>query len=316
MSTYTFSSIEGPTGATGADSVVTGPTGPSVTGPTGPSTTGPTGASSNVTGPTGSVQTTDNLVVSSVSCTSMSVTGVATTGSLAVSTNINCSGIATTANLNVSGITTSGSLRVTGVGTMGSLGVSTNLSVSGVTTSGNLQVTGVTTSASLNVTGVGTVGSLVSGAVSCTYVTQSTASYLEMYASSSQTLSTGPTTNIVVFQTTGTSQGSHGVTYSSGVFTNSSGASKTFNITTWVTFTGNTTGSRSVWITKNTETYRRGYVIVDNSTNGAALSVPTSCILTLANGEYFRVYCLQSSGASLTTYYSSDFKCSINILAF
>ena len=83
------------TGAIGAPSTVTGPTGASYTGPTvaasivigytggastvtgpvgvsGVSYTGPTGAASTVNGPTGTVRST-TLVVSSVTCSNMHI---------------------------------------------------------------------------------------------------------------------------------------------------------------------------------------------------------------------------------------------------
>jgi len=154
MSTYTFTTLGGPTGPSGAQGITgsTGPQGNSYTGPTGPSVTGPTGADSNVTGPTGAVQVSDALVVASVNvsgvatASSLRVTGVGTMGSLGVNTNLSVSGITTTASLNVGGVATAGSLNVTGVGTAGSLAVSTNLNVSGIGTLANLNVSGVTTS--------------------------------------------------------------------------------------------------------------------------------------------------------------------------
>jgi hypothetical protein len=124
MSTYTFTTLSGPTGptgSTGSASTVTGPTG----------NTGSTGANSTVTGPTGATGTVgSNLTLTTLSVSgvttsgSVNISGITTTGSLAVSTNLICSGVAT-----------AGRLNVTGVGTVGSLGVSTNLSVSGITTS-------------------------------------------------------------------------------------------------------------------------------------------------------------------------------------
>lgn len=84
------------TGATGASSTVTGPTGSGgaqgSTGPTG--MTGATGASSTVTGPTGTIATTANLVVSSVTCSTVSITDLTTSGNLAAN-NVTVTGTLT-----------------------------------------------------------------------------------------------------------------------------------------------------------------------------------------------------------------------------
>ena len=80
MSSYTFTTLSGPTGntgPTGASSSVTGPTGPSGVSYTG--STGPTGSSSTVTGPTGTsdavflyVDTWNNSAGQSISAASSS----------------------------------------------------------------------------------------------------------------------------------------------------------------------------------------------------------------------------------------------------
>lgn len=173
MSTYTFTTVSGPTGPTGmtgSASSVTGPTG--VTGDT-----GPTGASSTVTGPTGTVGS--NLSITTLS---------------------------------VSGVTTSGSLNVTGVGTVGSLAVSTNLNVSGLGTMANLNVTGVTTAASLSVT---TGGLSVSGGnVTLSYTTAPSAGQLGNVVNGTiTTSSTFTAASVNTFQTFGVCTISNAGTY-------------------------------------------------------------------------------------------------------
>jgi hypothetical protein len=179
MSTYTFTTLSGPTGptgSTGADSTVTGPTG----------NTGSTGANSTVTGPTGATGTVgSNLSLTTLSVSgvttsgSANISGVTTTGSLAVSTNLNCSGVATAATLNV-----------TGVGTIGSLAVSTNLICSGVATAGRLNVTGVSTVGSLGVS----TNLSVSGITTSTYIFANSLRVYPLVGNTPSTYTTGATT--------------------------------------------------------------------------------------------------------------------------
>jgi len=158
MTTYTFATIWGPTGATGADGLsITGPTGPTgpslagstgpdgiqgpqglqgLTGPTGPSVTGPTGpagiqgvvGSQGVTGPTGPSLAGPTGLQGTTGPTGPM--GQLTTADSIVVNSISCQqvalGLCTVSSISCSGICTSSSLNVSGVGTVGSLSVSGN----------------------------------------------------------------------------------------------------------------------------------------------------------------------------------------------
>jgi hypothetical protein len=129
MSTYTFTTLSGPTGptgSTGANSTVTGPTG----------NTGSTGASSTVTGPTGATGT----VGSNLSLTTLSVSGVTTSGSANISGVTTTGSLGVTTNLSVSGVTTSTNLNISGVGTISSLVVSNNINASLASTPSSGQI--------------------------------------------------------------------------------------------------------------------------------------------------------------------------------
>jgi hypothetical protein len=125
--------------------------------------------------------------------------------------------------------------------------------------------------------------------------------------STSQTITNMFTTRALFDTQDVLNSGTTGLTYSAGVFTNTSGSTRTFLINVMIAFSANVTGQRIVWIHYNGEanlddnTKRYGYMDTNAATGGVELTIiPTSAVLTLANNETFTINCWQNSGASLT----------------
>lgn len=188
-----------------------------------------------------------------------------------------------------------------------SLDVAGTLRATGNTTLANVAVSGLTSTGTLSVSGsVSFANVAVSGSV-----VQNGASYLTRSANAVQTLTTAPANNVILFHVQDSSQGDVGLTYNAGTFTNSSGEARTYVITFTPTFASDATGSRNVFLLKNSETYKRGYMSVPAFS--AAMGVSSSTILPMAASDTFKIYALHSKGSNLDTYNSTDIKCNIHI---
>lgn len=119
--------------------------------------------------------------------------------------------------------------------------------------------------------------------------------------STSQTIANGSNTR-VLFNTQEDSNGTIGLTYDSvtniGRFTNTSGMTKTFNVSSTVVYSTNSTGARSTYILKGTSRIAQMTTI---PTVGDATVHNVTTPVKLANNEFIEVYAYHtiSGGGSL-----------------
>jgi len=95
-----------------------------------------------------------------------------------------------------------------------------------------------------------------------------------------------------------TAQGTTGITYNAGTFTNSSGRVLTVLVTYMIAFTtSNSSGTRQVWILYNNTTRfgQLGTSGVTDFNNSAS-----SAVLILQPNDYFVIRAWQNSGSTLT----------------
>ena len=111
------------------------------------------------------------------------------------------------------------------------------------------------------------------------------------------------TSYTVLFPNTLRSVGNVGLTYSAGVFTNSTGQTLILNVSANWSFINNTTGNRAGWITHSGLTGYIGFVDLpaSNTTEPSGVSVNTT--LCLLNGENFYLTTWRNSGSSLDILY-------------
>ena len=134
------------------------------------------------------------------------------------------------------------------------------------------------------------------------YASRSVAT-LHQQQSISQSIPSGSDTLILV-PTSGTmSQGTTGITYSSGLFTNSSGAKLTVLVTYTLGINTNTSGLRRTFIAMNGVLTTSGTRYAEyNTLPSSGNTVHSgSAVINMSAGDYFGLYHNQTSGSSLDT---------------
>ena len=182
----------------------------------------------------------------------------------------------------LSGGTVSGALTVTGSET-----VSGSLSVSGSASVSSLAVTGAITSANLTCTGL----------VRC--ITPVMARRLSI----ATTINTSTVTTATwdVSDTFNYNSAMSGLSYSAGVFTNTSGETRVYSVSYTVCFAQNSSGTeRSAYLAHNSDSGTTRYSKISQAGSSTSVNfIPGSCIVTLANNDTVAVYVYQDSGSSL-----------------
>lgn len=131
---------------------------------------------------------------------------------------------------------------------------------------------------------------------------------------------TAATTTIVtvLFPTDIQSGSQTGITYNAGTFTNNRGCSIVCNISGVITFSGNATGFRALWIEHSSVSIGR-LCTIDIPTNGSGTpieptSLPFSINAKFDNGESFVCKVYHNAGSTLTLSNSANAQTSITVL--
>lgn len=124
--------------------------------------------------------------------------------------------------------------------------------------------------------------------------------------STSQSIANTTATRILFDTTDVFNSGVTGLTYgATGVFTNTSGSTRTYLINAMIQYSPNANGVRLIWIHYNADgnlqntTARYGYVLTNATGSSESTIMSTSATLTLANNETFSVNTWQTSGGAL-----------------
>ena len=124
---------------------------------------------------------------------------------------------------------------------------------------------------------------------------------VEYYTATAQSIASSSTTQVVVFNTMVVD--SHSAFNSStGVFT--APYTKTYLITSTISFSANASGRRGIFLGKNGSYVQNGS-IVPNAGGGAGTNINSSFLVSLTSGDTIDIRAYQESGSTLTLQASS-----------
>ena len=190
-----------------------------------------------------------------------------------------------------------------------------SLPLKGISGNGNLTIAG----GNLTQTGTGTaslkalsVPSLsCSGDITVTGSVYSVTPLLVRSASQAQTVVAAVWTDIL-FQTEDINQGVHGLTYNNGIFTNSSGSTKMYTVTAWISSAFVSGSSRRVFnVVYGPSSITAGRVSCVSTVGD--LYFRTTVNIKLLAGETFKVVFYHTANTDVNTIHTSSYRSTIQI---